>query len=250
MKPLNSYSLPGRINLYARSLLFLGVMVIMTIILGPVVLLRRNAAFEANYPVVKLWVRVVLGALDKICGLRYEVKGIENIPSGHNGVVLSKHQSAWETFAFLEFFPPLVFLLKRELLRIPVWGWALARCEPIAIDRSARSAALKELLRQGQDRLNKGRWVVLFPEGTRVAPGHKGKYAGSGGMLAQRAGCPVVPVAHNSGRFWLRKSIVKLPGVIQVRIGPPIDAGQHSAQEIMALAETWIEGQMAEIDMG
>ncbi|HLF96752.1 MAG TPA: lysophospholipid acyltransferase family protein [Methylococcaceae bacterium] len=250
MKPLNSYSLPGRINLYVRSLLFLGVMVVMTVLLGPFVLLRRNASFEANYPVLKLWVRAVLGALDKICGLRYEVQGAENIPADRNGVILSKHQSAWETFAFLECFPPLVFLLKQELLRIPVWGWALARCEPIAIDRSARSAALKELLRQGQDRLSKGRWVVLFPEGTRVAPGHKGKYAGSGGMLAQRAGCPVVPVAHNSGRFWLRKSIVKLPGVIQVRIGPPIDAGQYSAQEIVALAENWIESQMAEIDIG
>jgi 1-acyl-sn-glycerol-3-phosphate acyltransferase len=250
MKPLNSYSLPARVNLYARSLLFLGVMVFMTILLGPFVLLRRNASFEANYPVLKLWVRIVLGTLDKVCGLRYEVHGLETIPADRNGVVLAKHQSAWETFAFLEFLPPLVFLLKQELLRIPVWGWALARCEPIAIDRSARSAALKELLRQGQDRLNKGRWVVLFPEGTRVAPGHKGKYAGSGGMLAQRAGCPVVPVAHNSGRFWLRKSLVKLPGVIQVRIGPPIDASQHSAQETMALAEQWIEEQMAEIDRG
>lgn len=250
MKPLNSYSLPARINLYLRSLAFLGVMGVMTVVLAPFVLLRRNARFEANYAVLKLWVRVVLGALERICGLRYEVRGLENIPADRNGVILSKHQSAWETFALLEFFPPLVFLLKQELLRIPVWGWALARCEPIGIDRSARSAALKELLRQGQDRLSKGRWVVLFPEGTRVAPGHKGKYAGSGGMLAQRAGCPVVPVAHNSGRFWLRRSLVKLPGVIQVRIGPPLDAGRHSAQEVMALAESWIEQQMAEIDIG
>jgi 1-acyl-sn-glycerol-3-phosphate acyltransferase len=250
MKPRNTFSLLNRVNLYARSLLFLGVMVVMTFVLGPIVLLRRNPSFEANYPVLKLWVRIVLGALDKICGVRYEVKGAENIPPNRNGVVLCKHQSAWETFALLEIFPPLVFLLKQELLRIPVWGWALARCEPIAIDRTARSAALKELLRQGQERLNKGRWVALFPEGTRIAPGHKGKYAGSGGMLAQRASCPVVPVAHNAGRFWLRKGILKLPGVIQVRIGPPIDASRHSAQEIMALAENWIEGQMAEIDIG
>lgn len=248
MKPRNFSSLLACVNLYVRSALFLAVMVVMTLILGPVVLLRRNASFEANYVMLRLWVRIVLSALDWICGVRYEVQGAENIPPDRNGVVLCKHQSTWETFALLQIFPSVVFLLKRELLRIPVWGWALARCEPIAINRSAKTVALKELLRQGQERLNKGRWVALFPEGTRVAPGHKGRYAGSGGMLAQRAGCPVVPVAHNAGHFWLRKGILKLPGVIQVRIGPPIDASQHSAQEVVALAEAWIEGQMAELD--
>jgi 1-acyl-sn-glycerol-3-phosphate acyltransferase len=174
------------------------------------------------------------------------VRGQENIPS-ENGVILCKHQSAWETIALQAIFPPLVFILKRELLRIPIWGWAMAALEPIAINRKAKSAALKQVLNDGEARLKAGRWVVIFPEGTRIAPGQKGRYNASGGMLAHRAGCPVVPVAHNAGEFWGRNAFLKYPGMIQVRIGPAIDAGQFSASEINRQAEEWIESQMAVI---
>lgn len=205
--------------------------------------LKRKAPFATRYGLAQYWVRCILGALEMLCGIRCEVHGQENIPK-QNGVILCKHQSAWETIALQTFFPPMNFVLKRELLKIPVWGWAMQTCDPIAINRGAKAAALKQLLAQGAERLSQGRWVTLFPEGTRIAPGHRGKYAASGGMLAKRSGCPVVPVAHNAGEFWPRNGFIKLPGVIQVHIGPPIDSTQHSAQEIVALAEQWIEEQM------
>jgi 1-acyl-sn-glycerol-3-phosphate acyltransferase len=231
-----------------RASLFYSVQILATLVICPLMVIRRKAGFETCYGLAQYWVRIVLSALEWFCGLRYEVQGQENIPS-HNGVILSKHQSAWETVALQAIFPPMAFVLKRELLQIPIWGTAMATCEPIAIDRGAKSAALKQLLQQGGERLAHGRWIVLFPEGTRVPPGQRGHYAGSGGMLAKRSGCPAVPVAHNAGEFWPRNAFLKRPGTIQVRIGPPIDTTQHSAQEIVALAEQWIEAQMDEISL-
>lgn len=232
--------------LILRSALFYAAMVLTTLIVCPLMVLRRRAPFSTRYGLAQYWVRFVLKALDTVCGLRFVVQGKEHIPP-HNGIILCKHQSAWETIAIQAIFPPMAFVLKRELLSIPVWGWAMDTCDPIAIDRGAKSAALKQLLTQGAERLSQGRWIVLFPEGTRVPPGRRGEYMGSGGMLAQRVGCPVVPVAHNAGEFWPRNSFIKRPGVIQVRIGPPIDTTQHKAQEIVALAEQWIEAQMEDI---
>ncbi|TAN46987.1 MAG: 1-acyl-sn-glycerol-3-phosphate acyltransferase [Methylococcaceae bacterium] len=232
--------------LILRSAVFYAAMVLTTLVVCPLMVLHRHAPFSTRYGLAQYWVRFVLLALDKVCGLRFAVQGAEHIPP-HSGIILCKHQSAWETIAIQAIFPPMAFVLKRELLNIPVWGWAMDTCDPIAIDRDAKSAALKQLLTQGAERLKQGRWIVLFPEGTRVPPGQRGEYMGSGGMLAQRAGCPVVPVAHNAGEFWARNSFIKYPGVIQVRIGPPIDAKQHKAQEIVALAEAWIEAQMEDI---
>lgn len=246
MMPSSTSSPMANIGLILRSALFFAVMVLATVVICPVMVFKRNAPFATRYGLAQYWVRWVLGALEKICGLRFEVQGQADIPA-QNGVILCKHQSAWETIAMQAIFPPMVFVLKRELLKIPGWGWAMGTCAPIAIDRGAKSAALKQLLTQGAARLDQGHWVILFPEGTRVAPGQRGKYAGSGGMLAKRAGCPVVPVAHNAGEYWPRNGFLKRPGVVQVRIGPAIDSTQHAAQEIVALAEQWIEAQMAQI---
>jgi len=221
-------------------------MVLSSLIISPLILLVSLFPFETRYRLAQSWVQFNLWMLKTVCGLSHEVQGLENIPQ-ENGVIVAKHQSAWETIALQAIFPPLVFILKRELLWIPVWGWAMKCLDPIAIDRKAKMAALKQVLNDGEARLKAGRWVVIFPEGTRVAPGQKGRYNASGGMLAHRVGCPVVPVAHNAGEFWGRKAFLKYPGVIQVRIGPPIDASRFSASEINQRVETWIEGQMAEI---
>jgi 1-acyl-sn-glycerol-3-phosphate acyltransferase len=150
------------------------------------------------------------------------VIGAEHIPQ-IPGIVLSKHQSAWETLAFQEIFPPQVWVLKKELLLVPFFGWGLAMTSPIAIDRSSKKAALKQIVSQGKDRLKKGFWIVVFPEGTRIAPGKKGRYGIGGAWLATHTGAPVVPVAHNAGRFWGRNALIKLPGTITVSIGAPID---------------------------
>ena len=158
-------------------------------------------------------------------------------------MILAKHQSAWETMAFQLIFPPQSYLLKRELLWLPFFGWGLALMSPIAIDRTRGLAALRELVRRGRERLAQGFWVVVFPEGTRVAPGERRKYQLGGALLAEHSGAPVVPVAHNAGLLWPRNAFVKRPGVVTVRIGPVIDSAGRDASSINALAEKWIEEQ-------
>ena len=247
MKLSNTYSSPKpNLNIIVRSSIFYICQFLAVISFAPIVFSLSRSPFEARYRWVIRWVNLCMWLLENICGLRYELHGFKNIPPT-NGVILSKHQSAWETLAIQSIFPPLVFLLKKELLSVPIWGWALGLMEPIAIDRGAKTAALKKLLRDGEARLKKGRWVVIFPEGTRVPPRNKGKYNASGAMLAHRVGCPVVPIAHNAGEFWARQAFLKYPGVIQIRIGPVIDGSQYSVVEIMQQVEEWIEGQMEEI---
>ena len=224
-------------------------MVVSIVLFGPIVLCLQATTFERRYTTAQLWIRWNYWVLHKVCGLTYQVEGLENIPT-QPGVVICKHQSAWETIALQLIFPPLVSVLKKSLLQIPFWGWALATLKPIAIDRSAKTAAMKQIIKQGTERIREGLWVVVFPEGTRVAPGQKGRYMPGGGMLAHKARCPVVPVAHNAGEFWKRNAYLKYPGVITVRIGPPIDGANLSASEINQKAEEWIEGQMVEITGG
>lgn len=202
--------------------------------------------FRIRYRVITQWTTFNLWWLKLTCKLGFEVEGREHIPTVPS-VILCKHQSAFETMALQRVFPPHVWLLKRELLWLPFFGWGLAMLEPIAINRSAGRKALQQLLQIGARRLAAGRWVVIFPEGTRVAPGQKGRYAPGGAMLAVRSGCPAVPVAHNAGEFWPRRGFIKRPGTIRIVIGPVIDTREHSAQEVNALAEQWIEDCMAKI---
>nr|BAL52446.1 1-acyl-sn-glycerol-3-phosphate acyltransferase [uncultured Gammaproteobacteria bacterium]BAL54498.1 1-acyl-sn-glycerol-3-phosphate acyltransferase [uncultured Gammaproteobacteria bacterium] len=231
-------------GIYLRSALFLAVQTMITVLLTPLVLLvSLLPRYEYRYLLARLWARSLIWAASTLCGIRYEIQGIENIPE-QNGIVLSKHQSAWETLMLFLLFPKAVYVLKQELLKIPFFGWCLARYRHIAIDRSQPRAAMLSLQKQGLARLKEGHWVIIFPEGTRVAPGERRRYAGSGGALAERAGVPVVPVAHNAGECWPRRSFLKYPGVIRVRIGPPL---LGSASEINCKAEQWIESRMAEI---
>ena len=234
----------AKLSLYVRSLIYLIGQVISTLLLGPLMLLMRPFSFETRYAAANRWVRFNLWVLNRVCGLSYRVQGMEHIPDGQSGLILCKHQSAFETIVLQAIFPPVVFILKQELLRIPVWGWAMATLEPIAIDRQAKTQALKQVLRDGMARIKAGRWVVLFPEGTRVAPGERGRYGSSGGMLAQRARCPVVPVAHNAGEYWSKNGFLKYPGIIEVHIGPVLDGATLSAAEINQEAERWIETEM------
>jgi len=192
------------------------------------------------------WAHIMLYLIRVICGVRYRVLGIENIPKIPS-IVLSKHQSAWETLAFQQIFPPQVWVLKKGLLCIPFFGWGLAMTSPIAINRSSARAALKQIVQQGKDRLNQGFWIVIFPEGTRIVPGKKGKYAIGGAWLATHTGVPVVPVAHNAGEFWGKNSFIKRPGTITVSIGTPIDPAGMKASELNARVESWIELEVARI---
>jgi 1-acyl-sn-glycerol-3-phosphate acyltransferase len=193
------------------------------------------------------WAHINLFALRVLCGLGFRVTGAEHL-AGPNTLCLSKHQSAWETIAFLAILPrPQTWVVKQELLRVPVFGWSLAQFKPIAIDRSAGRKAARQLLEQGAAALADGRWVIVFPEGTRVAAGERGRYGMGGALLAERAGRPVIPIAHNAGVFWARRDIRKYPGIIDVVIGPPICTRGRKASEIHRDLETWIEGTVADL---
>jgi len=229
-----------------RSLLFSLGMGISTLVFAPLSVLTFPFPFAMRYGFITQWARFNLWWLEKTCKLTYKVSGQENIPAS-NAIIICKHQSAWETLALQRIFPPQIWLLKRELLWVPLFGWGLAMLEPIAIDRKSGKKAMRQLLEQGTERLRAGRWVVIFPEGTRIAPGKKGRYAPGGAMLAENSGYPVVPVAHNAGEFWPRRGFIKLPGVIQVVVGPVIDSKGKTASEINTAAEEWIENHMQRI---
>ena len=200
----------------------------------------------SRYRITSGWAHLMLLLLRVICGIQYRVIGTEHIPKTPS-IILSKHQSAWETLAFQQIFPPQVWVLKKELLRVPFFGWGLAMNSPIAIDRSSGKAALKQIVEQGKDRLKQGFWIVIFPEGTRIAPGQKGKYHIGGAWLATHTGVPVVPVAHNAGEFWGRNAFIKNPGTITVSIGAPIDPAGIETGDLNAKVEAWIEAEMIHI---
>lgn len=213
---------------------------LLSLVIGPL-------PYSQRYYIISRWTKFVLWTLRLICGVRMEIEGAENIPQ-QAAVVLSKHQSAWETFAFQAVFPPQVWVLKRELLRLPLFGWGLKALEPVAIDRSKGRQAGTQLLEQGSDRLARGIWVVIFPEGTRTAVGEHKRFKTGGARLAAHTGAPVVPVAHNAGLVWPRRSLPARPGVVTVSIGPVIDSRGRDAEDINAEAEAWIEARTRELE--
>jgi len=230
-----------------RSGLFWLALLVVTPPYAVVALLSAPLPRLTRYRIMSSWSRIVLWLLKVVCGVRWSVEGREHLPK-EPAVILAKHQSAWETLAFQQIFPPQVHVLKRELLWIPFFGWGLAAMSPIAIDRARGIKALREIARKGKERLAQGFWVIVFPEGTRVAPGAKRKYQPGGAWLAAHSGAPVVPVAHNAGRVWPRNSFLKHPGKVTVRIGPVIASAGRKPDAINALAERWIEAQQKALD--
>ena len=181
-----------------------------------------------------------------LVGLRYTFEGLENIPD-EACVILCKHTTVFETYALIHLFPPQTWVLKRDLMWIPFFGWGLVAARPIAIDRKSGRTAVRQVISQGKRRLADGIWIVVFPEGTRVPPGETRKYGISGAALAREAGVKVVPVAHNAGDLWPRRGIRKKPGLIRMVVGPPIDATAQSPKDTNVIAQTWIEDKMTEI---
>ena len=229
--------------IYLRSLLLLAGVALLTVPYSLIGLAMFPLSPATRHRVISTWTDVALWMVRNIVGIRYRVIGAENIPR-RPSVILCKHQSAWETMALQHIFPPQVYVLKKELLRIPFLGWGLAQMPMISIDRKAGKDALQQIVEQGRARLAAGFWVVVFPEGTRVAPGTTRRYKVGGAWLAANTGAPVVPVAHNAGEFWRRRAFLKYPGTVTVSIGPAIDSNGLSADEINARAAAWIEGEM------
>ncbi|GAB4507350.1 MAG: lysophospholipid acyltransferase family protein [Sulfuricaulis sp.] len=230
-----------------RSLLFNVVMLVSVAIYAPLMLLTAILPYPLRYRLVSQWARFQAFQLKFLCGLDYRVEGREHLPQGA-AIVLSKHQSAWETIVFQQIFPAQTWVLKRELMWIPLFGWALALMRPIAIDRGAGRKAVEQVITQGRERLQSGIWVVVFPEGTRVAPRTRKRYAMGGAVLAAETGYPVVPVAHNAGSFWPRRGFMKKPGTVRVVIGPTIDPRGKKPEEIIRQTEEWIENRMVELE--
>jgi 1-acyl-sn-glycerol-3-phosphate acyltransferase len=234
--------------LFLRSLLMTVLFLLVTLIFGVIVLASAllPLSIDRRYAVPRAWAHTLLWLLKVICRLDYVVEGRERLP-GVPFISMWKHSSAWETIAQMILVPTASWSLKREVLWIPIVGWAVKTFRPIAIDRSAGGSAVRQVVSQGRERLAEGMGVVFYPEGTRVAPGETRKYGISGALLAVESGAPVVPIAHNSGYFWSRRSILKHPGTIRVVIGPPIDPAGLHPREINERAQTWIEDTIARI---
>lgn len=226
-----------------RSALFAVVLAIVTPPFALFAFLTFPFSPLTRYRLITTWTDITMWFVWHLLGIRYRVVGRENLP-GRPAVILAKHQSAWETMALQHVFPPLAFVLKKELLRVPFFGWGLAQMPIISIDRAAGKDALVQVEEQGRKLLSEGFWVVVFPEGTRVAPGTKRRFKVGGAFLATRTAAPVVPVAHNAGEFWRRNAFVKRPGEVVVSIGPAIDPAGRTPEEVNALARDWIEEEM------
>ena len=232
--------------LFLRSLLFYIGQIISTILIAPVGVIAFPLDFKKRYYLITRWAVFNLWWLKICCNVTYEILGKENIPK-KPCIVMCKHQSAFETLALQRIFIPQVWILKKELLQIPIYGWGLASMQPIAINRDSSIKSFKQIADQGCERLEKGYWVVIFPEGTRVAPNKKKKYLPGGGMLAEKSGARIVPVAHNAGRLWPRNSMIKKPGLITIKIGPVMESKNKTAKEITNNVENWIEKTVREL---
>ena len=228
--------------MFLRSLLFALAQMLVTPPYALFALFTFALPRMTRYRLISGWSWLMIRMARTILGIEWRVEGREHLPS-RPAVILSKHQSAWETMAFTLIFPPQVHVLKRELLWIPFFGWGLALMSPIPIDRARGVSALRSIARRGRERLDQGFWVVVFPEGTRVAPGERRTYQLGGAWLAAASGAPIVPVAHNAGRVWPRNAFIKHPGIVTVRIGPPIESANRDPKVLNAMAEKWIEEQ-------
>lgn len=229
------------------SFVFTTLLFVDTFLWAVAVLLSAPFGLDALHATARSWARVHLWLLRVMCGLDYTVEGAENIPREGAHISYWKHSSTWETLAQMLVLPPQSWVLKREIMWIPLIGWATACLKPIAINRAAGHRAVNQVVEQGRQRLAEGLWILLFPEGTRVAPGQTRKYGLSGALLASQTGAKLLPIAHNAGDFWPRRGLLKRRGTIRVVIGPPIETLERDPRELNTEAQGWIEAKMREI---
>ncbi|MDC8786514.1 lysophospholipid acyltransferase family protein [Roseateles koreensis] len=237
-----------------RSFLFV-LFLIVTVIPWALAVLLISVFARGNtvYWACAAWLRVAIYGARYICGIRWRIQGMENLPTQADSrsavILLSKHQSTWETFAYPSLMShPLAYVFKRELLYVPFFGWAMARMDMIHIDRSKRAQAWSRVAEQGKRLAAMGHWVIMFPEGTRIARGEKGEYKTGGTRLAVETGVPVVPIAAAAARCWPRKSFLLRPGVVDISIGQQIPSVGRQPAELMNEVEAWIEAEMRRID--
>lgn len=229
-----------------NSIIFTAVMFLTVIPYSIVLLLVRPLGYRASYRVAVVWARMIARLAERLCGLRFTLEGRDNIP-GRNSIVLMKHSSAYETIVQMLLFPDQCWVLKRELMWLPFFGWALAALHPIAIDRASGRTAVRQVIDQGKQQLDSGRWVMVFPEGTRMPAGQTRRYGLSGTLLAQETGRLLVPVAHNAGDFWPRRGLRKRPGTVRFCVGTPVDPAGRDARQVNEEIQAWVEAKVAEL---
>jgi len=229
-----------------RSFLFLVFMWISIPVATLIFLLCFPLDYKYRSKIISYWSKLNLASLSFFCNLKHEIKGMENIPE-QPCIIFCKHQSTWETMALQLYFTPQVWILKRELLWVPFFGWTLASMKSIAIDRSSGKKALKKINKVGTQRLQEGNWIIIFPEGTRTRPGQKENYKIGGALLAKNSSFDILPIAHNSGEFWPKGQFIKKPGTIKMVIGPVIQVRDKSAKQISQEAEAWIENTVSSL---
>jgi len=216
-----------------------------------IVLLLPFGRHHRLYVIARHWLAMSMHSLRVICGVKWRITGMENLPQGERSpaVLLVKHQSTLETFLMPAIMPhPLAYVFKKELLYIPFFGWAIGSLDMIHIDRSRRSQAFSKVVDQGRRLLEKGVWVIMFPEGTRIPRGQVGNYKSGGSRLAVETGAPVIPIAVTSAKCWPRKAFVKTPGVVDVSIGKAIPTQGRNPEEITREVQEWIEAEMRRLD--
>ena len=233
--------------LWLRSLLFLAFGLTSIVVFAIFALLVFWAPQSFLWQIVVTYCRLALWGGEFLCGMKVVVEGKENLPD-EPSVIMIKHTTTLETYGHVPMFPRTAWVLKREIIWMPVFGWVIGLLfRPIAIRRSARSTAVRQVISQGKEKLKNGIWVTIFPEGTRMPPGETRRYGVSGAALAQEANVPIVPVAHNAGDLWPRRKIIKRPGIVRFVIGPPISAQGRPARETNLVVQDWIESKMLEI---
>lgn len=244
-KPIFPYEPTWRIRI--GSSIFLAYVFLSIPPFGLAILFSLPLPFAFRYAISRAWAATLMVMIKYCCGLTYRIDGLENIPKDQPFIVLAKHQSAWETLTTRLFLPKQTAVLKRSLTWIPISGWALATLKPIAINRDKKQAAMRTIVRQGTARLKEGFIVIVFPEGTRAAPGEDLPFSTGGALLAQMSGYPVVPMAHNAGTYWPRYSFFKYPGIIHAKLGKPISSKGKKAAQINQEAQDWIAQTMREL---
>jgi 1-acyl-sn-glycerol-3-phosphate acyltransferase len=238
----------SKAELFIRSFIYVSLSSVTLLIYSAFAVLCCVLPIRWRHAVVRFYLIGNLKALSWICHINYVVDGLDNIPRDRVGIVMSKHQSTWETFYLPIIFQAPAIIAKRELTWIPFFGWALALAEPIIINRQKKTSAMQQLISKGSKYLAEKRWIMIFPEGTRTAYGVEGNYRPGGARLAEATGAFIIPVAHNAGKFWPRRKFIKQPGTIHVKIGPPIEPAGKTADELMLETKNWIETAVKEID--
>lgn len=233
--------------LYVRSFLFFLIFSVLTITLSILIILLIPLNYKLRYKLSLFWNHITLYLLKLICNLNYQVKGIENIPN-FPVIIQAKHQSAWETIALPVILPMyLSWVIKYELIFVPIFGWAIYSFKPIAINRKSGIKSIDQIINQGTNNLQNGKSIIIFPEGTRVAPGIIGRYGSGGSILAKKSNTPILPIALNAGHFWKRRGFIKYPGTISVSIGKLIYPDDKNVSDIKNEVKDWIESEMTKI---